>query len=241
MVAAISLMWLQLYHTVILIWLHGDYHDYVWFVPPLAGFFFFWPLFLMRLDALERSGDWPALLSAMEEAAASLSDPIRLALEALALKKQDQNVKAIVKWQKAFRVASDDEEKNWFYLFARIAGRMENRDGQMESIIRAVGRRGLKPPTASALTPIFAWLMEQADQERILTLPEEFLRQGKDNPPLLNNSLFALGQENGARTLSELVDHDDFSAKKNEVLKIPELVVEEKSGDKENEDEENGD
>ncbi|MDF1714660.1 MAG: exosortase/archaeosortase family protein [Akkermansiaceae bacterium] len=40
-VAAIGFMWLQLYYSVIPIWIHGDYYDYGWFVPPLAAFFFF--------------------------------------------------------------------------------------------------------------------------------------------------------------------------------------------------------
>jgi exosortase len=36
----IGLLWLQLYYSVIPVWIHGDYYDYAWFVPPIAAFFF---------------------------------------------------------------------------------------------------------------------------------------------------------------------------------------------------------
>jgi exosortase len=37
----IGLLWLQLYYSVIPVWVHGDYYGYAWFVPPIAAFFFF--------------------------------------------------------------------------------------------------------------------------------------------------------------------------------------------------------
>jgi len=36
----IGLLWLQLYYSVIPVWINGEYYDFAWFVPPIATFFF---------------------------------------------------------------------------------------------------------------------------------------------------------------------------------------------------------
>lgn len=41
LVVTIGFLWLQLYYSVMPVWIHGDYYGYAWFVPPLAAFFFF--------------------------------------------------------------------------------------------------------------------------------------------------------------------------------------------------------
>lgn len=41
LIITVGLLWFQLYYTVIPVWIHGDYYEYAWFVPPIAAFFFF--------------------------------------------------------------------------------------------------------------------------------------------------------------------------------------------------------
>jgi len=39
--AAVALLWLQLFYSAVPIWRFGEYYEYGWYVPPIAGFFFY--------------------------------------------------------------------------------------------------------------------------------------------------------------------------------------------------------
>lgn len=39
--AAVAALWLQLFCRAVPFWRFGEYYAYGWFVPPLAGFFFY--------------------------------------------------------------------------------------------------------------------------------------------------------------------------------------------------------
>ena len=46
-------LWAQLFYSASYAWLHGEYYDYGWYVPPLAVWFFYrrwrgWPLAVRR-------------------------------------------------------------------------------------------------------------------------------------------------------------------------------------------------
>lgn len=76
--AAIVVLWLQLFYSAVPFWRFGEYYEYGWYVPPLAGFFFFrrW----RTRDAGESrtfSGSWVV-------AAALLVFPLLLGIRALA-------------------------------------------------------------------------------------------------------------------------------------------------------------
>lgn len=74
---AIGVLWIQLYYSVIPVWIHGDYYEYGWFVPPAAAFFFFrrW---------LQRSrGEWSPVSSRQLVVVAGLLFPVILLIRAL--------------------------------------------------------------------------------------------------------------------------------------------------------------
>lgn len=49
----LALAWAQLYYSATPVWIHGDYYDYAWFVPPISAFFFF--RYWQQRPPLERS------------------------------------------------------------------------------------------------------------------------------------------------------------------------------------------
>ncbi len=40
-IITLTLLWLQLYYSLIPAWVHGQYYEFGWFVPPMAAFLFF--------------------------------------------------------------------------------------------------------------------------------------------------------------------------------------------------------
>jgi exosortase len=76
--AAVVLLWLQLFYSVVPIWRFGEYYEYGWYVPPIAAFFLYRRWQGRKTENLKPvHGGWVAVL-------AVLVFPILLGIRALA-------------------------------------------------------------------------------------------------------------------------------------------------------------
>lgn len=167
-------------------------------------------VFAIRLSALEATGDWEGLKAALAEPPVTIPEPLHLALQALIDSKQGDMLAAEAKWKLALSKAQSDEEKNWFYQLSQVAARAGNRDVQMEMLVRAIIRKDGIPPSVDVLNPLFEWLVEMEDEERLLDVTGQLLRREPRHPVLINNYLYLKALYRGAEPkdaeiLAELV------------------------------------
>jgi tetratricopeptide (TPR) repeat protein len=113
-----------------------------------------------------------------------------LALQSLVEKFREKQNQSIYKWKMALVAAQSDPEQNWFYQLSNIAGRAGNRDEQMEALFRAITHEKGVPPRTKALTPLFQWLAEKNEEEKLLAVSERLLKREPNHPLLLNNYLY---------------------------------------------------
>lgn len=147
-------------------------------------------VFELRLTALEITKDWAELRSALEEPPVTVPEPLLLALQALVDSKQGEMLPAQSKWKMSMVKAWDDTERNWFYQLSQVAARAENKDMQMEMLVRAITRKDGIPPRTDVLSPLFKWLVEMKDEKRLLDVSEQLLRREPNHPLLANNFLY---------------------------------------------------
>ena len=171
-------------------------------------------VFLIRLYVLIQTEDWESLQAELEDPPVRIPRPLSLGFEALGLKMQGKNPKALAKWQKAFESAENDEKKNWFYELSKIATRLENEDGRMKSLMSAIDRRDRVPPPAKSLVPVFAWLVEKGDQKGVLRLSENLLLHEPANPTLLNNFHYL-------KAIYREPDHEDLKTMEKLIARYP--------------------
>lgn len=147
-------------------------------------------VFSLRLAALERVKDWETLAMTLEAPPVTVPEPYRLALQSLVEKFREKQNQSIYKWKMALVAAQSDPEQNWFYQLSNIAGRAGNRDEQMEALFRAITHEKGVPPRTKALTPLFQWLAEKNEEEKLLAVSERLLKREPNHPLLLNNYLY---------------------------------------------------
>lgn len=168
-------------------------------------------LFQLRAHALGALGRLEQLESELEAPPVHIPEPLLLSARASLATRMKKESQAILLWRKAFDAAKLDRSRNWFYPLATVAQRGGDTDRQMEALAQGIEHPLGTPPSAPSLAPLFQWLLERNDTDRLLEVSYALLRREPNNPVLINNYLYLRAvhgnpSESDADTLRKLAE-----------------------------------
>lgn len=147
-------------------------------------------LFSERISALEKLGLWELLDEELANPPVVIPEPLLYSARAITAFRIGNQIKFIQSWEDAVQAAKLDLSRNWFYQLAASARLLEDTDRQMDALVQGIQHPLGRHPNATELSPLFQWLLDRGETEKLLKISGILLRREPQNPLLINNYLY---------------------------------------------------